>query len=1113
MSSNTTNLKLLKVDPITDGDQTFNFDTMLNANWDKIDGEVGSIRSSLTDQDVRIKNIKVDSVSVNKLSDNFASPGDVLSKYPEGITIFLVIDAGSGTNGTAWKNATGSSQAVGIVRTTKAGNIGHQEYVEIYTGTGTTQAGNTTYNRVWGTGVASWQSWEKQLEQTDYNTLNSLISTAPLQKGVLPTGTDVNTLTTPGVWQLTSTAASYTNAPPEDSTILTVHVGASASSYISQTALAVLSGKIYTRTRNSGTTWSSWVQSGITAAERTAWNEKLDKTGGTLTGNVTAPVIISNIENGTAPLQVASSTLVTNLNAEMVGGKTINQIMASAGASKQGDGSNSSVQGVSNTASGANSTAIGDRNTASTDNSFTQGLGNMAKTSAAISLTPVNNTDVLGTTSMSVNTAYAEGFDNQSTGVASHAEGISNKASGQSSHAEGSSTNAIGRSSHSEGSGSLAGATASHAEGSNTKAYGINSHTEGNLTYTAQAYNVTTHDPATGFMTLSTNTTGTLSVGDTVVYTATNGSTVTTTVTDLTTNSVTLANASLQIKSTLSFLLLIKSSSTASGAHAEGYCSNATNIGAHAEGGYTLAFGSYSHTEGYYTNASGSYSHSEGNSTKASGSSSHAEGDGSQATGTTSHAEGYGAIASGQYAHAQGSQTIASGQASHAEGTNSIAANNSAHAEGVGTLAAAGTTVPITAYSNSTDKTITVASVSGLAVNDVVWIRNKTGSSFSATITAINGNVLTIVTGYFLGTNMTHLVKLSTNGSYNSHAEGGYTLASGQYSHSEGTETVASGFAAHAEGQLTEASGGYSHAEGSRSVASNNYAHAEGTSTIASGQASHAEGGSTTASGMCAHAEGYGAVASGMYSHAQGYNTTAGYDYSHVMGQYGDASSAGGWFLANGTNTARGLAAKILSNGQMFADGAYSSAGADYAEMFEWSDFNYENEDRVGYFVTLDGEMIRKATSNDDYILGVVSSNPSVIGDNHDLNWKGRYLRDEWGRVKYHYEEVPAQTVETVVGYDEGNNPIIEMVEIPAKTVRQPMINPDWNPDEYYARRELRPEWNAVGMMGKLLVRDDGTCEVNGYCQSNDDGIATASDRGYRVMERVTENIIRILVK
>ncbi len=37
MSSNTEKLNLLKVDPVADGEQYFNVDTMLNANWDKVD--------------------------------------------------------------------------------------------------------------------------------------------------------------------------------------------------------------------------------------------------------------------------------------------------------------------------------------------------------------------------------------------------------------------------------------------------------------------------------------------------------------------------------------------------------------------------------------------------------------------------------------------------------------------------------------------------------------------------------------------------------------------------------------------------------------------------------------------------------------------------------------------------------------------------------------------------------------------------------------------------------------------------------------------------------------------------------------------------------------------
>lgn len=42
MASYTTNLNLLKKDPVEDGADTFNIDTMLNDNWDKIDRAVGS---------------------------------------------------------------------------------------------------------------------------------------------------------------------------------------------------------------------------------------------------------------------------------------------------------------------------------------------------------------------------------------------------------------------------------------------------------------------------------------------------------------------------------------------------------------------------------------------------------------------------------------------------------------------------------------------------------------------------------------------------------------------------------------------------------------------------------------------------------------------------------------------------------------------------------------------------------------------------------------------------------------------------------------------------------------------------------------------------------------
>lgn len=52
-----------------------------------------------------------------------------------------------------------------------------------------------------------------------------------------------------------------------------------------------------------------------------------------------------------------------------------------------------------------------------------------------------------------------------------------------------------------------------------------------------------------------------------------------------------------------------------------------------------------------------------------------------------------------------------------------------------------------------------------------------------------------------------------------------------------------------------------------------------------------------------------------------------------------------------------------------------------------------------------------------------------------------------------------------------------------------------------------------VGLIGKILVRDDGTCQVNSYCRPNNEGIATATTNGYRVMKRTGPNQILILFR
>ena len=147
------------------------------------------------------------------------------------------------------------------------------------------------------------------------------------------------------------------------------------------------------------------------------------------------------------------------------------------------------------------------------------------------------------------------------------------------------------------------------------------------------------------------------------------------------------------------------------------------------------------------------------------------------------------------------------------------------------------------------------------------------------------------------------------------------------------------------------------------------------------------------------------------------------------------------WFLQGvsgwaGTNDTEFY---IRGDGNAYIDGSWNGGGADYAEYFEWSDGNTLAEDRRGISVVLDGDKIREAVDGEEPI-GVISGNPSVVGDNDVDRWKNKYLRDDYG--SYILDED---------GY------------------RQ--LNPGYDSDVEYVQREDRAEWDTVGLMGKLRIR------------------------------------------
>ena len=228
------------------------------------------------------------------------------------------------------------------------------------------------------------------------------------------------------------------------------------------------------------------------------------------------------------------------------------------------------------------------------------------------------------------------------------------------------------------------------------------------------------------------------------------------------------------------------------------------------------------------------------------------------------------------------------------------------------------------------------------------------------------------------------------------------------------------------------------------------------------------------------------------------------YHQNFVIGSYNidDSDSNYKFIIGNGNSNGRANALTVDTTGNLAIAGTMSSAGADYAEFFEWKDGNPEAEDRVGYIVSLDGDKLILANEG-DYVLGVVSGTATVLGDNPEWNWAKRWITDDFGRIQYEdvvvHHEAEERNGETIPAWDE--------------TIKAPVVNPDYNPDQKYTKRADRPEWSAVGMMGKLYVRDDGTCQVNGFAKPIN-GVATASTSGtMRVIERVSDNVIRVVIK
>ena len=727
-------------------------------------------------------------------------------------------------------------------------------------------------------------------------------------------------------------------------------------------------------------------------------------------------------------------------------------------------------------------------------------------------------------TTASENSSHAEGYQTTASGGTSHAEGLQAEASGESSHAEGYRTTASGNNSHAEGQSTTASGTVSHAEGADTAASGFYSHAEGESTnangddshaegFFTEASGKYSH--AEGEYTIangkSQHVQGKYNIADeTSAFIIGNGSSD-----NARSNAVKIDwSGNLEVAGDLKDgsgntlkNMMSKTNPTGTGSFSLNRKANTTiGINSFAEGFNTTASGNFSHAEGSNTTASSNYSHAEGSGTTASGMASHAEGNWTTASGESSHAEGSDTTASGNYSHAEGSNfdssgfdqfpdrkvtisdveytikgSTAYGINSHAEGTQSFAYEYSSHAEGVNTSA-------IGQGSHAEGSNIEKNRYNEIVFEDprrVEVYDRDTDNFINITVTGSQAFGL------------------------NSHAEGCSTLAYGKNSHTEGYHTVAAANESHAEGCGCEAN--------------KSFAHAEGQDTKANAEGAHAEGFTTTANGTYSHAEGFLTTASGTYSHAEGYHTKAANYASHASGKYNAAMTTGGgstnttgtaFVIGNGTgSSALSNAFSVQFDGTVKAKSTITaSTTADYAEFFEWLDKNPNEEDRVGHFVTLDGDKIKIATSEDDYILGIVSGEPFVLGNGDCDTWNGMYLHDEFRRTMYE----PAPKMIEIL--DNEGNPTGEYKEVEGEYEgTRPILNPNYDQTKQYISRFDRAEWSPIGMLGVLAVLHDGTAEVNGYVTVNNEGIATKCTRdirnSYRVIKKVSDKVVEVIFR
>ena len=136
----------------------------------------------------------------------------------------------------------------------------------------------------------------------------------------------------------------------------------------------------------------------------------------------------------------------------------------------------------------------------------------------------------------------------------------------------------------------------------------------------------------------------------------------------------------------------------------------------------------------------------------------------------------------------------------------------------------------------------------------------------------------------------------------------------------------------------------------------------------------------------------------------------------------------------------------------------------------------------------LDENKIIVATSSDDTskIIGVVSTNPTVVGGGDMEKWVHKYLKDDYDSFVWEEHTVTEWTDEDGKKHSYQTDKIPTDLSVPSDAIviseeedkygntvklKRKKLNPEWDSNKQYISREDRKEWEAIGLMGKLRLK------------------------------------------